>query len=277
MDLQTIQPHTTRLSAAGIKKEYKSDIKVFNEWAGDRPVTPELIKAFFDDMKSKRANSTLGRYRAAIKASLLQSFGPGITLHQRAIIDTYFKEIKIGRVNNAAGEEKLLTRKELNQVIKLSGHKTALLIKTLFETAGRISEIVNIKLSDCQIIGDGVHVKIKGKGNKEGTVFLSLDTFNQVKAAYQGNIYLFEYQGQAISRHTAGKLLTAAGKKINRKLTPHMLRHTWATLSIEDLGLSKVSTYLRHQQTSTTADFYLHGKADSVEVLQINKSNIYAA
>lgn len=263
----------SKLNTDGLNKTYSHALRAFNEWIGEKTITLHEIYDFFKIEQNKKKFSTLCLYKIAIKQAIINSFENKISIFEKFQIESFFKEIKIGHINNTAGEDKLLTREELNQVIKLSGHKTALLIKTLFETAGRISEIVNIKLSDCQIIGDGVHVKIKGKGNKEGTVFLSLDTFNQVKAAYQGNIYLFEYQGQAISRHTAGKLLTAAGKKINRKLTPHMLRHTWATLSIEDLGLSKVSTYLRHEDKKYTA-IYLHGKPDHSEILNINKKHL---
>lgn len=132
-------------------------------------------------------------------------------------------------------------------------------------------------MSDCQERKDGVIIKVIGKGNKEGTFYMSIDLFQAIRQAYKGKTYLFETKDKVISRMTAYTLIKRAGSKIGRPdISCHTLRHSWASLSIDVLGLAKVSGYLRHASQDTTAKYYLHGKAEMPEILAVNTLKIGA-
>jgi len=273
-DAMNITIRNTGLQAQGVNTRYGSDIKVFNLFAQGRTITPELVKEFFQSRQDKSA-ATLSRNRAAIKAALLNGYGQDITLLQRAEIEQFFKTIKTGKRDSSIPESKILTRLELHKLLKNSGPKTAVLIQALFETACRCSELLDIKLTDCDIQGDLVSVKIRhGKGNRERVVQMSLSTFNRVKDLYQGEEFLFP-----IHRNTVSILLKKTGKRIlNRNLTPHMLRHSWATIAYESgmLNITQISKYLGHQKISTTVDCYFHGRASAAEISEFNNFIIAA-
>jgi len=270
MELQNVTVKS--LTNTGLNEHYQYDIKVFNGWAGNRQVTPALIQAFFEDMREKRASATLQRYKAALKQSLLKSFGTGLTLSQRSQLDTYFKEIKPGKRDPGISAERCLNRDELKAIKKVSGYKTQLIIQALYEMACRVSELVNIRVSDCTIQGEGVLVTIRhGKGNKSRVVFLNVKTYNAIRKAWRGSEYLFEHQGKRLHRGTIYTLLKRAGHHIDKHVTPHMMRHSWASLSIGELGLSAVSQYLGHSTPAVTAASYLHGRAPMGDVLAVNQ------
>lgn len=169
-----------------------------------------------------------------------------------------------------------MSKQELTTLLALSPQKTGIIIRALFETACRVSELVSMQYKSCRVNNEGVSIKVTGKGSKEGTVYMSIDTFNQIKEIYQGKNYLFENKkGSHISRFTVLTLIKNAGKKyINRPdITCHKLRHSWATLSIDKLGLAKTSKYLRHSSTDTTARFYIHGSPEIKEIMAVNHLN----
>jgi integrase len=117
-----------------------------------------------------------------------------------------------------------------------------------------------------------MRIKIfREKTNQDADVFMPAELFEKIRKAYQGKKFLFEVKGKAISRYTIHTLIKEAGEKIDRaELHAHPLRHTWATLALPVLGLSKVSKYLSHSTPDTTAKYYLHGKASAGEVMACN-------
>ena len=264
------------LSPESVSKVYQYDIKTFNVWAAGRPVTAELVADYFSHLREiGRKPSTIGRQKVSIKAALMSMKGNGLTLADSAKLETFFKTIKTGTRNTAITTDATLTKEELEELIKKSGCKTALIIRALFETAARVSELTNITLKNCKPKPHGVEITVIGKGNKEGVFFMPSALFEEIKQTFKGRVYLFEVRdGKAISRKTVHTLIKRAAAKIDRyDIHAHTFRHTWATLSLPKLGLSKVSKYLRHTTPDTTARYYLHGQASIEEVLT-NNNNI---
>ena len=105
---------------------------------------------------------------------------------------------------------------------------------------------------------------------------MSLELFEEIRRTFNGQKFLFETSHEkAISRKTIHVLIKRAAAKIGRAdIHAHTLRHTWATLSIHNLGLSKVSKYLRHSSADITARYYLHGQATLKEIIQNNKNGV---
>jgi len=278
--IQKVNNQVYELTADGISKEYVNDIRVFNRFADGRAITAELITEFFEWRKESGLSlATIQRNKSALKMAVKRAMSTGATLGQIAQLDTFFKELKAGkgRVNTAVTENKVLSKTELKQILKTSGHKTALIIEALYQTACRVSELCSIELKNCSITKDEsgqsfIRVSIfREKTQVSADVFLPVDLFEKIKVAYQGNRYLFESKGKAISRHTIHTMIKRAGAKIGRPdIHAHSFRHTWATMAMPILGLAKVSKYLSHSSPDTTAKYYLHGKASAGEVMACN-------
>ena len=268
MELQKI---SQGLPVTGIKTAYRGDIESFNNWLDGRTTCQDTILEYFDSIKADGMKpATIQKKKAAIKSALLSTRGQELNLMEKATIDGFFREIKSGSREMSVDKEDVLTEDELQDLLRVSGKKTALIIRALYETACRVSELCNIKLTDCEIKKGAVVIRTVGKGSKEGKFFISLDLYNDIRAAYINDKWLFG-NGKKLSRLTVYTMVKRAGHKIGRPdISPHTLRHTWATLSIKTLGLAKVSGYLRHSNTSTTAKFYLHGKADISEIMAVN-------
>ncbi len=264
MEIQKIQS----VNLTGLCPGYRADVKRFLNFSGGS-FTAAAVESFFDDMERRGLKAaTIQRHRAAIKKALLESIGTGATLAELAKIDAFFKQIKIAKTDARKLKEDMMDARELRQIVKNAGPKTALILRALYQSACRISELVSMKLSDCDETAEGVKIRIIGKGRKERFVFMRKETFHAIREAYQGKVYLFEREGKPLSKFTVYALVKRAGRKIGRAdIHPHTLRHSWASINVETQGLSATSQYLGHADASTTARYYLHGMPSMSAVL----------
>ncbi len=252
---------------------YRHDIQKFNAWLreNDLHFSQEAVIQYFSFIAQEGIKPrTIQRYKASLRQTIKESFGDRLTRLQNEKINLFFRAIKITDTRDEQGitHNNVLSSEELKRLINQSGRKTSLIIQALFETASRVSELCNIRLSDCKRSRDGMEIRIIGKGSKSRFVYMTYDLFSIIKKTYEGKTYLFEYKGKPMSRITAHTLIKRAGLKIGRQdLHPHMLRHTFATLNINRLGLPKVSKYLGHSSINVTTAFYLHGKPSLEDVL----------
>ena len=274
-EIQTVNNQFYSLSGVGLSDNYQNDIRVFNRYAAGRPITAELIVNFFEERAASGLSlATLQRNKSAIKKAIKKAMGEGARLGEIAQIDSFFKNMKAGkgRRDVSVTENKVLSKKELLQLIDISGPKTAIIIEGLYQTACRVSELCNIEIKNCKIEKESVRIKIwREKTNQDADVFIPAELFEKIRTTYQGNKYLFEVKGKAISRFTVHGLIKKAVKKIGRPdIHAHSLRHSWATMALPILGLAKVSKYLSHSTPDTTARYYIHGHATAAEIMACN-------
>lgn len=148
------------------------------------------------------------------------------------------------------------------------GKRNILILEMLYATGVRVSELINIKLID--IDTKRMEIKVKGKGNKERIVFYgeyakdALEDY--LNGAYSNlNIknspYLFlNNRGAVLTRRGVTDILNRVIKKtsINKKISPHMLRHTFAThLLNEGCDILAVQELLGHESLTSTT-IYTH-------------------
>ncbi len=267
---ELIKKHVSTLQSAGISSAYHYDIEVFNRWLNGRQVSPRLIAEYFYDRRNL-SPATLRKNKSAIKAALKKSMGRTVTLEQLAQINAFFDELKTGKKDVAVNAEKVLTPAEIKRIVNESGVKTGLIIRALFETAARVSELCGIEIKNCRVDKKGVVITILRKRGKIDDVYMSTALFREIRREYAGERYLFEHNGRHISRFTVHRMVKRAGHIIGRPdIHAHTLRHSWATHALEKLGISKVSKYLSHSSPDTTAKYYLHGKAKIEEILEVN-------
>ena len=147
-------------------------------------------------------------------------------------------------------------------------HKTIFL--TMYATGLRISELANLKIEDINSKNMTIRVR-EGKGRKDRFLPLSkplLDLLRQYFSAYQPTIYLFngEKDAQPLTTRAIQHAFKVAKEraKLNPKITPHTLRHAFATHHIDDgTHLAAIKSMLGHTNIKTTSR-YLHMSVNSL-------------
>ena len=164
------------------------------------------------------------------------------------------KQIKAPKVDKRL--PKFITYDELNKLLEnAENYRDKLIIKFLFYTGVRVSELIKIKTNDL-IFEDGF-VKVYGKGGKERIVPIPKELLNELKDYINKinteNIFpLSSRQVERIIKYIAKN----AG--ISKKVTPHVLRHSLATtLLSKGVDIRYIQEILGHSSLNIT-QIYTH-------------------
>ncbi len=142
-----------------------------------------------------------------------------------------------------------------------------LCIELLFATGIRVGELTSITLTNMDVI-EGV-IRINGKGNRERQVYLPdlslthlIESYLIVRRRFQpnDNYLLITSKGKPLSTQMVRLYLKHISEKVkfNKRITPHMLRHSTAThLLSAGLDIRYVQRLLGHQSITTT-QIYTH-------------------
>lgn len=138
--------------------------------------------------------------------------------------------------------------------------KTVYILKLLFHSGLRISEALNIKMTDVKKTKDMFQVSVVGKGNKSRSVRIEPELYKAVVSVFQGKEYLLEStKGMRLNRANVYKQVRRFFKRAGYDLSPHSLRHSFATCAIETgTPINEVADYLGHSSIQTTASMYAH-------------------
>ena len=137
------------------------------------------------------------------------------------------------------------------------------IISLLYSSGLRRGEILNLKVND--IDSKRMVIKVNcAKGNKDRVTVLSpsvLSDLRQYYKDYKPKEFLFE--GQKGNQYSGASVLKIVSKSarnagINKKVTPHMLRHSFATHLLENgTDIRHIQLLLGHSSTKTT-EIYTH-------------------
>ncbi len=147
------------------------------------------------------------------------------------------------------------------------------LIELLYATGGRISEIVGLSLRDISELKEegSLAIRLTGKGGKDRVVPVgsfarkALEDYlvrlrpTLVAARREDGLFLNQ-RGQKISRQSAWKIVTSAAEKakIEREVSPHSLRHSFATHLLDGgADIRVVQELLGHSSVTTTQIYTL--------------------
>lgn len=133
------------------------------------------------------------------------------------------------------------------------------IIETLYATGVRVSELINIKLTDIKWDNRQIWIS-KGKGNKERFVLFTSDCAERLKEYLDNRIvkslYLFANQkGNHLSRVWIEIMFRRYSEKLGLDVavTPHILRHTFAAhLAEKDMPQTHIQELLGHVNINTT-------------------------
>lgn len=237
-------------------KTYNFYLKKFLKFCHKEPrkFTKKDIKDYLDKLiKKGRSGNTINVNLQALKF-LMENI-----LNKRK----YFYNIRYSKTPKRLPI--VLTKQEVIDLINsIKNNKHKLMIKLMYSSGLRVSELVNLKVSDLNLINNFGYIR-KGKGAKD-RLFIIANSLKKELFDYILNnkidldSYLFiSYMGR-MSPRTVQEILKKASKKLklNKKVHPHTLRHSFSTHLIENgYNISDVQSLLGHKSLETTM-IYVH-------------------
>ena len=199
-----------------------------------------------------------------LSVSYINQVISAVKILQKDVLGKEWECIKIKRPRRVKKLPVVLSKEEVKSLIETTRNLKHRTIFAVIYSAGlRISELISLRPSD--IDSDRKQIRVLGKGNKYRYTLLSENTLDMLRIywrAYKPERYLFEgqRQGQPISRETIQVVFKHACKKtgINKQVTVHSLRHSFATHLLESgVNLKIIQSLLGHSSLRTTS-IYLH-------------------
>ncbi|SRR3989344_1659771 len=186
-------------------------------------------------------------------------------------------EIILGVKSQKAGKKipTYLTKEEIDKLLLATNNqKHKLLISLMLSSGLRISECVNLKTQDINLEEKTIHVK-SGKGNKDRLTILSQKAVEEIKAylamrKHQSEYLFTKKSGKPLTPKLAQKILPILATKagIQKRVTPHVLRHTFATLLLESgTNLRMIQEMLGHTNLNTT-QIYAHISKEQLKAIK---------
>ncbi len=136
------------------------------------------------------------------------------------------------------------------------------MLELMYASGLRVSELVKLRLGDVNF--EAGFIKVKGKGDKERVIPVAQRTIERIKKYMielrpkllkkKASDYLFlNNRGEPMTRQRFWQNLKAMGKLANVEVTPHMIRHSFATHLLEGgADLRSLQKMLGHSDISTT-------------------------
>ncbi|PTF99242.1 site-specific tyrosine recombinase XerD [Staphylococcus chromogenes] len=230
----------------------------------DRQIVQQWFGVLHDEGRSTKS---IARFTSTIRSfhqfALREKYA---AKDPTVLIETPKYERKLPDVLSIDEIDLLLTTPETS---KNNGYRDRTMLELLYATGIRVSELINIEVEDVNLLMG--FVKVYGKGNKERIIPLG-ETVIELLKTYIENVrpqllkkqvthtLFLNMQGKPLTRQGIWKIIKQTGAKagIQKRLTPHTLRHSFATHLLENgADLRAVQEMLGHSDISTT-QLYTH-------------------
>lgn len=225
------------------------------------------IGRFLDFLEKSRLNLD----NAGVKSYLLaQDLSVNSVRLQYASIGFFFREVlrkpftteEVPIKKKERGLPKLLSKEQVKKLIEGTENlKHKIIVKLLYSSGLRLEELINLKRKDMDFDRNVIYVR-KGKGKKDRVTLISETLKLDLLKYYSKNTFVTEYvlEGRKgkYNKKSVQKVLDTVGKKIEIKVHPHMLRHSFATHLLEQgTDIRHIQKLLGHSDLSTT-EIYMH-------------------
>lgn len=163
--------------------------------------------------------------------------------------------------------QRILPEADVHRTIALEPDvRNRTLLRLLYASGGRVSEVCGLTWRDCQPNGDAGQVTLYGKGGKTRAVLLSPATWRELQSfragAAEGEPLFVSRRGGAISPRRVREIVTAAARRagITAHVSPHWLRHAHGSHSLDrGASIATVRDTLGHASIATT-NKYVHAR-----------------
>ena len=254
---------------------YQSDLDLFKFFLIEKGVSKinsvdyQVIRSFLNYLYEKKySNRAIARHISSLRSffKYLKKLNI-IDSNPMILISNPKIEKKLPKVIYYNELEEIMKTPDLNTPL---GVRDSLILELLYSTGVRVSELVNIKISDINF--NKKEIRILGKGSKERIALYGSKCSNVLEHYIhdiRSNLYNEKYSSEWL-------LLSKTGKQINQReirfiiddivnkaglkmhISPHVLRHTFATdLLNNGADLRSVQQLLGHESLSTTT-IYTH-------------------
>lgn len=255
-------------------KAYRIDLTQFFSYVQSTEPEKETIEQYITELHKKYKQKTIKRKIASIKAfySYLEE--------EELVEQNPFRKIKV-KFKETIILPRIIPREEIEQLLNyvyaslssLSGiqykHslRDAAVIEVFFATGARVYEISNIRVENINL-NSGL-IRIMGKGRKERYIQISNTAVLDILRKYyeenepeikKSGYFFINNRGKRYTEQSIRLMLKKYTLKagIQRKITPHMFRHSFATYLIEEgVDVSCVQQILGHSSIKTT-QIYIH-------------------
>lgn len=261
--------------SANTRQAYERDLRLFCKTLGLKNsdalvnVSREQITGYMTQLKEKGlAAATIARKLAAIKAFYRFMTAEGyMDANPAEVVEAGTKGIKLPRVLSEDEVVRLLNQPDITTA---EGFRDRTMLEVLYATGMRVSELINLTLERVDL--NMKYIIAFGKGSKERIVPLgsvAAEFMQQYlekvrpKLTHEDrntNIVFLAFGGHELTRQRFWQIIRAYGRKanINKALTPHILRHSFATHLLDNgADLRSVQELLGHSDISTT-QIYTH-------------------
>lgn len=260
-------------------ESYRTEIKGYLEFFKEKNIKVKEIK-----------NSDIKEYLAYIKKG---ETSERTLAHNVSVIRTFYKFLLTQKIIERNPTEFLelpklrkklptvLSKEEVEKLLDIDltdcySYRNKAMLELLYSTGLRVSELVNLELSNIDL--ESCTLKTIGKGNKERIIPIS------DYALYYVEKYINEYRGSMLKKgvnnyvfiNNHGNVMTRQGffkiikklaleKDIKTPISPHTLRHSFAT-HLLDYGadLRSIQEMLGHSNLSTT-QIYTHVSSEHLK------------
>lgn len=254
-------------------KNYELDLLNYQDFLKENnlnylKITKDDIRSYLKYLdKLKYKNSSISRHLSSLRTFY------GFLVNEGVIESNIFKSISSPKKKKQLPNflqydevEKMLSVCDLKEPLHI---RNRLIIETLYDTGIRVSELVNIKLNDLNIATK--EIIVLGKGSKERIVYFGdyeIDILNlylnqarpKLLKNKSNDYLLLNHLGDRLTDRGVRLIIDDVIKKasLKHKVSPHTLRHTFAThLLNEGADLKSVQELLGHSSLSTT-QIYTH-------------------
>ena len=265
-------------------KSYKKDILQFIEYIDKNEGIKDFdeveiitFRSFIAYLNSdsnendEKSSSSVGKRSINRKISALRTFFK--YLNEQEIV----KNNKVGYISMPKFEKGLptvLNKDDIDKIRavintdKITGVRDRLVVELLYSSGIRASELID--MSEHMINMSEREIRVIGKGNKERITFFSQNAEKWLKhyidlkkrdyKNYDSSVIFVNSRGEKLNSRSLRRLITDYAKKadINKEVTPHVFRHSFATTLLnKGVDIRYLQELLGHSSISTT-QIYTH-------------------
>ena len=236
-------------------RAYCKDLEQLAEFLGDKPasaVTMSDLRVWLENLHgADYAPSTIGRKLACVRTYF--RFGK----REGWAKDNPAQDLDIPRRDQIL--PRVLTENEVGDLLdKITSVRDRAILEVMYAGGLRVSELVGLDLENVNL--DDAHVRVFGKGGRERicpigrAAIEALRAYLAARGAQPGALFL-NYKGGRLSDRSVRKLMEKVGLD---KVTPHTLRHSYATHLLDrGADVRSVQELLGHKSITST-QIYTH-------------------